>query len=479
MFWSVSRVRTDDRAALPELPRVVIRWPRRPNEARFWWGEPGSSKLIVINLDAAPNDPRNHAVPGDPSDADTGTTGTAPGGRFTEVVETWEPDPRLLGSRRSRTRFRFTAYVPDEIRDWEPAMTASLAALIAEAERRCASLNHDPPTLGSMDTLTRQLLRAEAVASSRIEGLVMSHRRLALAQAAAGVDDTADQIVGNIAAMEEAVTTASARGRITSADILEIHRTLLRDTRDSHIAGILRERQNWIGGEASSPAGAEFVPPPAREVKRLLDDLCQFLDRTDLSPATQAAIAHFQFETIHPFANGNGRVGRALIQLVLRRRGLAPEFVPPISLAFAADAQTYVKGLTAYRHGALEDWLEVFANALGRAAEHSRAFATDVVDLQHRWMETAGRPRRNSTARRLIEVLPGRPVLTTDAAAQMLDVSNEAARLAMNSLEKAGVVQNGAAGKGRRIWEATGLFDLLDRFERGLGDPRRPPRPTR
>ncbi|MGD9695787.1 MAG: Fic family protein [Thermoleophilia bacterium] len=399
-------------------------------------------------------------------------------GRYTEVVETWDPDPRLLGSRRSRTGFRFTAYVPDEIGEWEPRIGASLAALIAEAERLCAALNHDPPTLGSMDALARQLLRAEAVASSRIEGLIMSHRRLALAQAAAGVDSLADQIVGNIAAMEEAVTTAGTLERITTADILEIHRTLLKDTRDAHIAGVVRERQNWIGGEASSPASADFVPPPAREVCRLLDDLCRFLNRTDLTPATQAAIAHAQFETIHPFADGNGRVGRALIQLVLRRRGLAPEFVPPISLAFAADAQRYVKGLTVYRYGDLEDWLEVFADALGRAAERSRSFAADVVELQHDWIQKAGRPRRGSSAQRLIEMLPGRPVLGTDTAAQMLEVSHEAARQAMNSLEAAGVVRNRAAGKGRRIWEAIGLFDLLDRFERELGDGERTPRPS-
>jgi len=101
---------------------------------------------------------------------------------------------------------------------------------------------------------------------------------------------------------------------------------------------VIRSEQNWIGGAASSPRDAEFVPPPPELVPDLLDDLCAFCNREDVPASVQAGIAHAQFETIHPFADGNGRVGRALIHVVLRRRALAPRYVPPVSLVLAADA---------------------------------------------------------------------------------------------------------------------------------------------
>ena len=126
--------------------------------------------------------------------------------------------------------------------------------------------------------------------------------------------------------MEKAIELAAEPRELTVDDVIEIHRTLLDATRDTHLAGIVRDEQNWIGGSDFSPAGAEFIPPPPDAVGHLLTDLVAFLSRDDLSPTQQAAIAHAQFETIHPFADGNGRVGRCLIHVVYRRRK------PPSSL---------------------------------------------------------------------------------------------------------------------------------------------------
>ena len=109
------------------------------------------------------------------------------------------------------------------------------------------------------------------------------------------------------------------------------------------------------------PCGAAFVPPPPGEVDPLLDDLCAFINDVALPPLVQAAIAHAQFETIHPFEDGNGRTGRALVQVVLRRRGLTPAFVPPISVVLARDKDRYLKGLTLFREDRLADWIELFA----------------------------------------------------------------------------------------------------------------------
>src|SRR5207302_3067265 len=137
--------------------------------------------------------------------------------------------------------------------------------------------------------------------------------------------------------------------------------------------------QNWIGGNDYNPCGADFVPPPPEFVPDLLLDLVAYLDSDDYSPLVQAAIAHAQFETIHPFADGNGRVGRALIHAVLRRRGLAPRYVPPISLVLATESRSYIGGLTAYRYmgeptsaaaqEGVANWMGTFASATARAVQ--------------------------------------------------------------------------------------------------------------
>ena len=159
-------------------------------------------------------------------------------------------------------------------------------------------------------------------------------------------------MLGNVEAMQRAIDVG-AGVEIGVGELLEIHRLLLGSTADRAIAGVVRERQNWIGGNAYNPLEAAFVPPPPELVPELLDDLCRFIARGDLPPVVEAAIAHAQFETIHPFIDGNGRTGRALIYAVLRRRGEVTKYIPPISLLLAADQGSYIAGLDRYRAGAV------------------------------------------------------------------------------------------------------------------------------
>jgi len=147
--------------------------------------------------------------------------------------------------------------------------------------------------------------------------------------------------------MQLSIERASSSGALTVQDLVDIHRVLPERAPNATVAGRVRDSQNWIGGNDHNPCGATFVPPPPEEVDRLLEDLCAFVDDETLPPLVQAAIAHAQFETIHPFEDGNGRTGRALVQVVLRHRGLAPAFVPPISVVLARDKDRYVGGLTA------------------------------------------------------------------------------------------------------------------------------------
>jgi Fic family protein len=375
------------------------------------------------------------------------------------------------------------AFVPDSIAELQLALPSNVAAAVSVAERAIDALNRDPPRLASLEVLARRLLRAESVASSRIEGLVLSQRRLARAEAEEpdARDETARSVLGNVVAMEHAVALGAGAKPLRLRDVLEIHRQLMLATTTPQIAGELRERQNWIGGNAYNPGRADFVPPPPERVKDLMDDLVAFMNRTDLPPVVQAAIAHAQFETIHPFADGNGRVGRALIHVVLRRRGLAPRYVPPVSLVLAADAKAYVGGLTAFREDRPADWLLLFAQAIERAAAKASELALRLAELQEKWRERAGRPRSHSSAEALIVELPAHPIVTVATAQKFLGRSKQAVNEAIAVLAEKGVLHPITLAKRNRAWEAPDLFDLVNDVERELATPDdsdAPSRPT-
>ncbi len=399
----------------------------------------------------------------------------------------WEGgQPSISGGRLAREGFFYYAFKGWPIAALEPPFPAALVQDIAGAESKLRHLNTDPPRTQLLEAGARQLLRAEAVASSRIEGLELSHRKLA-----EGVFDpeaatsNARSVLGNVRAMEEAIRLAGPRRELSVDDIRAIHRRLFEGTRDARLGAAVRTRQNWIGGR-DNPWGARFIPVPEDDVPALLEDLCRFLAREDLPALAQAAIMHAQFETIHPFTDGNGRVGRSLIHLVLRRRGLAPHYVPPISLVLAANYSEYERGLTAYRDGRTEEWCGIFARAVAIACDGAEALAGRIETLQERWRTQAGSPRAGSAADNLIAVLPVHPVLDLRSAQSVLGISDEAARLGIERLERAGVIREITKRKRGRAWECVGLFALLDQFERTLATSagsnrpaRRSPRPTK
>ena len=273
----------------------------------------------------------------------------------TVVRRRWVSDVTSGLPRRDRRACEYEAYLPDPLRGRSFRLDGAVAADIADAERAIQRLDVEAATLLETEALARLLLRAEAVASSHIEGLEIGGRRLLRAEAAkelgvAAEDVTADEVLGNIEAMRWAVTTLARAKAVRVDGILEVHRRLLAGTRLEVYGGEIRDTQNWIGGSSYNPCSASFVPPPWEEVESLLEDLCSFSNADELPAVAQAAIAHAQFETIHPFVDGNGRTGRALIHVILRRRGLATHVLPPVSLVLATWAKDYVNGLTATRY---------------------------------------------------------------------------------------------------------------------------------
>jgi Fic family protein len=401
------------------------------------------------------------------------------------VQQTWKADLGVYGGRNARRSFSYEAFVPDPIADFEPVLPGNVAQVVVEAEEAVRALNVGPDAV-SLEAVARYLLRAESVASSRIEGLLITQRRLA--EALFAPDNTRDvtalSVINNIHAMEAAVALGSTERPITEKDIRDIHRTLLNTPRDAGHAGTIRTTQNWIGGRATSPLGAEFVPPPPEEVPALLSDLCVFLDRSDLPTVVQAALAHAQFETIHPFADGNGRVGRCLVHVVFRRRGLANRYVPPVSVILATNATSYIMGLTDYRNGEVAEWCALFAAATRTAGLRAQDLMVRLSDLQEEWRRCAGNPRRGSAAAKLLPLLPAYPVINVATAMALTKTSDEAARLAIQVLEAAGILTQTTIGQRNRAWAAREVFALINAFEWELATPEDPaeerrPSPTR
>jgi Fic family protein len=395
----------------------------------------------------------------------------------------YRPPAGAGASRRHSRPCEYQAYLPDKLRDLDIVLPGDLAADVADSERAVVALNAGHAGADDLEALARILLRAEAVASSRIEGLSVAHRRLLKYEAArmTGVqlaDATAQAVLGNVAAMQAAIAAADKPEPLTVDDLLAIHVALMSESEHEEWGGVVRNEQNWIRGQ--TPCVAEFVPPPQEHVEALLSDLVEFLNTDRLSPVVQAAIAHAQFETIHPFLDGNGRAGRTLIHVVLRRRGLAPRYVPPISLALATAADQYVAGLTAFRYlGAatsdaardgIRTWIEVAVTATLRACSDAERLAAELEGLQQKWRGQA-HPRANSAADLLLHILGRAPVITVRSAANMIGRSDVATGNAIEQLVAAGVLAQTTVGRRNRAFEAPDVFDILVDYERAVASP--------
>ncbi len=287
-------------------------------------------------------------------------------------------------------------------------------------------------------------------------------------------------VIANISAMQLAVDIATGTSALTVDDILAIHDRLMVLPRERRFAGRPRDVQNWIG-RGNTPRDAEFIPPPEDQVPRLMSDLVDYLNRDDLSPIVQAAVAHAQFETIHPFVDGNGRTGRALIHIVLRRGAVASRVVPPVSVILATNRSRYVDGLTAYRQGDLNGWLLFFGRSLSDAAAASRRLGLRLSDIEASWTETV-HPRKGSGAEKLIGSLAAHPVLSVKVAREAIGGTFQSVNTAIERLESAGILRS-VRGDWRRnrLWESPEVLALLDEFEAQSAVPTRAadlPRPA-
>lgn len=389
------------------------------------------------------------------------------------VHRTWQYDPTLHAPVRYKRACGYDPFIPAELMDLKLSIDASVAGTISQAEGAIRALNTDAgPALKS---LARLLLRTESIASSKVEGLQIGVRELAKAEAKMGATRTVSsnvrEIIANIDAMILAVEFAASAEHFGVREIVGIHKRLMAQSPHPKFAGVIRTQQNWIGGNDYNPCGADFVPPPPEDVPRLLEDLCKAINDESLPPLVQAAIVHAQFETIHPFADGNGRTGRALVQVIFKRRKLAPDYLPPISVVLATARERYVAGLTAFRADGVEAWIEQFADATSRATWLADAYLKALRRLSGQWRnaleQSPGAPRSDAAAWAILEILPAHPIITASVATAETGRSAMSVYQGIDLLVAAGVLTPLSASRSYRSWEVRGLLDLIDGLEAG------------
>jgi len=309
------------------------------------------------------------------------------------------------------------------------------------------------------------LLRSEAAASSQIENLTASAKAIALAELDEGKRTrNASIIVANTRAMQAALSLAD---RLDEQAILDMHEALL-GASDPDAVGHWRTEQVWIGGRAPSPHGALFVPPVHQRVPAAMADLVTFMRRYDLPPLVLATIAHAQFETIHPFPDGNGRTGRALLHALLRATGLTRAVTVPISAGLLADTARYFDCLTTYREGYPGSIIEVVAEATFAAITNGRQLVADLRRLREEWRQQIT-ARRDATAHRVAEMLVRQPVVTSPLVQHELGVAASNANTAIDHLADRQILTKVSAGSRNRVWVAPGVLDALDQFAARAG----------
>lgn len=311
--------------------------------------------------------------------------------------------------------------------------------------------------------LGMMLLRGESVASSKIERIDATVDDYARALHGSKANTSASSMVAATSALETMIETVARTGQIELSTMTGPHRALMIDDPAEHDqAGRLREVQNWIGGSDHSPRGAVYVPPPADDIAAYMDDLIAFSNRSDLSALAQAAIVHAQFESIHPFTDGNGRIGRALVNAILRRRGLTRNVVVPIASALVAQRDRYFAALDAYRQGDAARIISEFATASRIAAAEARVTASRLAAAPEEMRAMVGTVRKGSTTGRLLALLATMPVFTSEEAIDTLEAGGSSVYDAIDRLAGAGVLRALTDRKRNQVWGASVVLAELE-----------------
>ena len=355
------------------------------------------------------------------------------------------------------------AFVPDPLPPrirWTDELAVALSAADRAIGRLAAEVRHS----SSPRLIVQPLVRREAVLSSRIEGTRTEIDELLLAEAGSGFDAGSDdlrEVANYVRALEHGVERLTELP-LSLRLVRELHDVLMRGVRGDHAApGTFRAVQNWIGAPGSPIQHAIYVPPPPEAIPGCLDAWERFLHDESIPPLVHAALVHAQFEAIHPFIDGNGRVGRLLISLDLVARDVLPAPILPLSAAFEATRRDYYGHLLAItQRGAWEAWLHYFLAAVAHQAGDTLARIERVDALVARWRDRLASSPTPTTGRAL-ELFTETPFWTVSRLAERLDVAFATAQRAVDALEKEGVVTQVGTNKRNRVFRSPELLEAL------------------
>ncbi|MDO8389194.1 MAG: Fic family protein [Actinomycetota bacterium] len=375
----------------------------------------------------------------------------------------WHSRDDLPASRQARLLARqpYQAAIPPVIADVQATIPAAVLAVAEAASTEIARF--DAEAGAEIAPFSAILLRSESAASSKIENLTASARAIAEAELGHG-NRNAALIVANERAMTAAIALAD---RLDGPAILNMHDALLRDSAPA-IAGRWRDQQVWIGGSDYSPHAAQFIPPHQDRVPAAIDDLIRFIARTDIPTLAHAAITHAQFETIHPFPDGNGRVGRALVHAQLRHARLTRHVTVPVSAGLLTDIDAYFAALGAYRDGDPAPIVERFADATFAALANGRQLVADLHRVRAEWSQRV-KARRDSAAWKVTEIVERHPVVNAPSLSRELGIPQTNVYRALQPLVDAGVLVEFTNNKRDRLWRAPDVLEALDAFAARTG----------
>ena len=375
----------------------------------------------------------------------------------------WEPQQVRRVGAGGRAYGTYHPAVPAAVAEMTFDELPAAALSAAEAAGREIT-RFDAELGGEIAPFAAVLLRSESAASSQIENLTASARAIAEAELP-GVQAkrNAEMIVANTTAMQAALDLSDT---INGDTILAMHRALMAG-QPRHTPGQFRTEPVWIGA-GSTPVGATFVGPRHERIPAAITDLIAFTARTDLPVLPQIATAHAQFETIHPFTDGNGRTGRALAHVMLRNKGLTRQITVPISAGLLADTGAYFTALTDYRDGDPTAITECFTHATLRAIANGRQLVSELRDIRHNWNDDIT-ARSDSAIWKVADLLTRRPVINAALLAQELGIDTTNAHRYLTPLTDAGILIESTNQRRNRIWRAPDILAALDGFARRAG----------
>lgn len=376
----------------------------------------------------------------------------------------WIPTiPAELLSRRVRERHRgaYLSAIAPAIADQAVQLPTDVLAVADAATFEIARF--DTMVGADLTPFGAILLRTESASSSQIEHLTSGAKAIALAEIGGSDQRDAVEIVGNVRAMR---TAMNLDGDIDERLLLDMHAALM--VHDPEAAGRWRSEQVWIGGDTVGPHGAAFVAPHHTRVRGSIDDLLGFIRREDIPVLAHTAIAHAQFETIHPFVDGNGRTGRALMHAMLRAKGVTEQATVPIAAGLLTRVDDYFSALTAYRAGDPAPIVHQVAEATFTALSNARMLVEDIHTIRDRW-ESVIRTRRGSTPWRLIDIALRQPVFDASTAAAAVGITDSNAVRAIGALVEVGILTEFTGLRRNRLWQAREVLDALDDFARRAG----------